>query len=373
MKVDAKVSFPTDTELDESTNAEVVERIASFYRALDESDLQPLWTQNKQLMPLEPKPQAVPYLWRKKTVWQLAEEAGELITISRGGDRRVLSLANPGLRGAPYATPTLWAAIQYLNPRESAPGHRHTPGAIRFVLEGEGTWTTVNGDACDMGEGDLILTPPWTWHDHNNTSDQRMVWFDGLDLPTVKMLDAVFFEQYPKEELQQVRGHNVSERIHGGRATAPRGRGGASEQSPLLVYRWADTDATLSAMLAEQGGPIVSLEYLNPVNGSSVMPTLACEMHRIVPGARTTTRRQVGSSVFVVYRGSGSSVVNGQRFEWEPGDMFVAPSWAVHDHEASEPSDLFAISDSPIMKALALYREEELPEPQPVTSTFQAK
>ena len=77
------------------------------------------------------------------------------MTIERGGDRRVLALANPGLAGLPYTSSTLWGAIQYLGPGEAAPAHRHTPSAIRFVMVGSGVYTTVNGDACDMEPGDL--------------------------------------------------------------------------------------------------------------------------------------------------------------------------------------------------------------------------
>lgn len=373
MRIDAEVRFPTDTELPDDTEPEVVKRIAEFYEDLDAVDLQPLWTQNTQLMGLEPTPSAVPFLWRKRTMWDLAERAGELITISRGGDRRVLSLANPGLGGAPFATPTLWGAIQYLNAHESAPGHRHTPGAIRFVIEGEGTWTTVDGDACDMHEGDLILTPPWSWHDHNNHSDRRMVWFDGLDLPFVKYLDAIFFELYPVEELQPVRGHNISERIYGGRSAVPAATDHDRPHSPLLVYRWEDTDATLSALLEERGGPSVTLRYTNPLSGQAVMPTLGCEVHRLVPGERTPARRKVGSSVLVAFRGAGTTVIDGQRFDWEAGDMLAVPSWAVVDHEAHEPSDLFAITDEPVMRALGLFREDVVGGAQQVTSTFEPR
>lgn len=365
MKIDANVRFPTDTELDPDTSGDDVKRIAELYEDLDARHLQPLWTQNRQLMPLQPKPSAVPWLWSRKALWEMVERAGDLITISRGGDRRVLAMANPGLGGAPFATSTLWGAIQYLNPHESAPGHRHTPGAIRFVVEGEGTWTTVDGDACDMGEGDLVLTPPWTWHDHTNGSDRRMVWFDGLDIPFVRALDAIFFELYPVEELQPIRGRNLSERTYAVDETT-------TIYSPQLVYRWRETDTVLSALLEAQGGPMVSMEFLNPVTGAAVMPTLGCEAYRLVPGERTPTWRRVRSTIFVVFRGSGSTVVNGQRFDWEQGDMFAVPTWAAVDHEAHEPSDLFAVTDAPILKALALYREERLDAPQPVTSVFGA-
>ena len=347
-------------------------RLDQFYADVAGYDLKPLWPIAQELMPLEPKPKTVPWLWRWKTLRELAERSGELITIDRGGDRRVLSLANPGLDGAPYATSTLWGAVQYLNPGEHAAAHRHTPGAIRFVLEGDGVYTTVNGDACDMHPGDLILTPNWNWHDHNSSSERSMIWFDGLDMPTVNALDAIFFEQYPDELLQPVEARNRSERRFPGKGLLP---AGASAQpgpghSPLLAYRWADTDAALEALLEDRGGPIASLEFTDPTTGRPVMPTMACEMHRLTPGGRTVAHRKVGSSVLVVYRGSGASVINGTRFEWGPGDMLAVPSWAAVDHEAAEPSDLFAITDAPVLKALGLYREATLEQPQEVTSSF---
>jgi gentisate 1,2-dioxygenase len=347
-------------------------RLDQFYADVAGYDLKPLWPIAKDLMPLEPKPRAVPWLWRWKTLRELAERSGELITIDRGGDRRVLSLANPGLGGQPFATPTLWGAVQYLNPGEHAGAHRHTPGAIRFVLEGDGVYTTVNGDACDMHPGDLILTPNWNWHDHNSTSDRPMIWFDGLDMPTVSALDAIFLENYPDELLQPVQTRNRSQRQYPANgllpagASAPPGPG----HSPLLAYRWADTDAALDDLLESGDGRMASLEFTDPTSGRPVMPTLACEMHRVVPGERTPTRRKVGSSVLVVYRGAGASVINGTRFQWGPGDMLAVPSWAAVDHEASEPSDLFAISDAPVLQALGLYREATLDAPQEVVSVF---
>ena len=225
-------------------------RLDQFYADLETDDLKPLWPIAMQLMPLEPKPRAVPWLWRWKTLRELAERAGELVTIERGGDRRVLSLANPGLGGLPYATPTLWGAVQFLNGGEHAGAHRHTPGAIRFVLEGDGVYTTVNGDACDMHPGDLVLTPSWTWHDHNSSGDAPMIWFDGLDMPTVNALDAIFFENYPNEMLQPVEARNRSERRFPGTGLLPAGTRAqpGPSHSPLLAYRRADTDAALDAL-----------------------------------------------------------------------------------------------------------------------------
>ncbi|MGZ3644885.1 MAG: cupin domain-containing protein [Ktedonobacteraceae bacterium] len=341
-----------------------------FCGALAAHDLKPLWKIARQLMPEVPLATTEAWLWKWDHILPLAIRAGEIITIERGGDRRVLALANPGLKGLPFTSTTLWGALQYLGPRESAPAHRHTPSAIRFVLSGSGVYTTVNGDACDMEAGDLILTPNWNWHDHNNESDKPMVWFDGLDLPLLTTLESIFFENHP-DQLQRVESHNRSEKGFAGvglrelRASSP------VAHSPLLRYRWGETERTLEALHQARGGSMSSLEFVNPLTGSPVVSTFACEMHRIYPGERTATGRKTGSSVYVVFQGSGYSVINGIRFEWGPGDIFVTPSWASVDHEASERADLFAISDRPVLQALHLYREEELAERPEISGTFE--
>jgi gentisate 1,2-dioxygenase len=344
-----------------------------FCGALAAKDLQPLWTQAAKLMPPEPIPRTIPWLWRWRSVLPLAQRAGELITIERGGERRVLAFANPGLGGLPYTSSTLWGALQYLGPHESAPAHRHTPSALRFVVEGTGVWTTVNGDACDMSAGDLVLTPSWTWHDHSNPTDAPMVWFDGLDLPLAASLESVFFEPYPELSQPVAEDHNASTRVHGGRSLRPLGEPPSPAHSPLLVYPYRDTDAALADLLRARGGPIASLEFVNPTTGGPALPTLGCEMHRLVPGQRTPPRRKVGSSVYVAFSGSGHTVINGERFDWERGDCFVTPSWSAVEHEAAEPADLFAVSDRPVLQALHLFREETLDRPQRVTGTFSAK
>jgi gentisate 1,2-dioxygenase len=145
---------------------------------------------------------------------------------------------------------------------------------------------------------------------------------------------------------------------------------GACLPSPLLRYRWGETERTLEALHQARGGPMVSLEFVNPLTGGSAVSTFACEIHRLYPGARTPTKRKTGSSVYVVFQGSGRSVINGVRFEWGPGDIFVTPSWASVDHEADVRADLFAISDRPVLQALYLYREEELAERQEITGAF---
>jgi gentisate 1,2-dioxygenase len=223
-----------------------------FCGALAAHDLQALWSLQRKIMPDIPLPSTLPWLWKWETVLPLAKRAGEIITIERGGDRRVLALANPGLNGLPFTSTTLWGAIQFLGPGESAPAHRHTPSAIRFVMAGSSVYTTVDGDACEMEAGDLVLTPNWKWHDHNNYGDEPMVWFDGLDLPLMVSLESIFFENHP-DLTQEVRGHNLSEQLYSG-PVAPSGGDPDPLNSPLLRYSRASTVRQLEALHASEGG-----------------------------------------------------------------------------------------------------------------------
>lgn len=347
--------------------------LETFYADLEQLHLQPLWTITDQLLTDTPQPRAVPWLWTASDVKPLADRAVELIPIERGGERRVLSLVNPGLGGAPYVAGTLWGAVQCLGPQETAPAHRHSPGAIRFVLEGSGVWTTVDGDPCDMNPGDLVLTPSWNWHDHTST-ESSMLWFDGLDLPMVAALDAVFFEPYEAGMQDGTVEHNQSERRTTG--SGSRFVEGSVESSldpghsALLIYRWEETDAELTRLAAQRDAAMVSLEFVNPENGASVMPTLSCGMHRLAAGRRTESARRTGNTVYVVYQGHGTSVINGIQMSWKAGDIFVVPSWSVVEHEADEQADLFSLGDATVLRALGLYREETVDGPQGVTSTF---
>ena len=203
-----------------------------FYAELRRHHLEALWRINTTIMPFEPKPRARAWLWRHGDLVRLAELAGKLVPIDRGGDRRVLAAVNPGLAEA-YgdsvygATATLWGAVQYLGPHESAPAHRHSPSALRFVVEGSGAWTTVDGERLTMAPGDLVLTPAYAWHDHQNDSDEPMSWFDGLDLPLACYLDAQFFEFHPSGELQ----------VPGGGSTPPPAGARPATRSAVLRYR----------------------------------------------------------------------------------------------------------------------------------------
>lgn len=334
-----------------------------LYGELSDNALQPLWELRGLLTP-EPVVRTRPHRWPAAQLRRLAERSGELVGIDRGGDRRVLACANPGLGGAPYATSTLWAAVQYLGPGELAPAHRHTPAALRFVLEGDGVWTLVDGDPLRMAAGDLILTPSMTFHEHHNPGDAPMTWMDVLDLPVVAALDAVFFEEGPTEEVdRRVDEVSGSERLWGGGPgmlpVRPEKLAHDRPHSPLLAYRWADTDRALSAALDRDGVDDAELRFADPATGGDVMPTMRCEMRRVRAGTRTTTRRRTGSRVGTVLHGTGVAHIGSESFELGPGDIVAVPSWAPYRLQADEELDVFSVSDAPVLEALGLGRDEE--------------
>lgn len=334
-----------------------------LYENLSTKDLQPLWEMHGVLTP-EPKPRTQAYRWSAKQMRPLGERAGQLVPIDRGGDRRVLACANPGLNGAPYATSTLWAAVQFLGPHEMAPAHRHSPSALRFVLEGESVWTMINGDPLHMAAGDLILTPAWTYHEHHNPSDKGMLWVDVLDLPMVEFLESVFFEEGPSEDVDpKTDPQSISEMLYGGPGLVPAGQTEVptGNHSPLLAYRWADTDAALRQQMKITGKPDVTIRFTDPVRGGDVMPTLRCEMRRVAGGATTTPHRQTGSQVATVLHGNGRITIGETEFDVEHGDILAIPSWAWTTIQADPNSgdlDLFTTSDAPVLEALKLFREE---------------
>ena len=204
------------TATDAPGQPERTPELEALYSEFESELLVPLWTEIGDLMPPHPRSKAVAHTWRWKNLLPLAERAGDLVPVGRGGERRAIALANPGLAGAPFATPTLWAAIQYLGPREDAPEHRHTQNAFRFVVEGEGVWTVVDGDPVAMRRGDFLLTPGWNFHGHHNESDAA----DGLDRRPGHPLRALH-----RIDVLRVRPRRGRRPRHPGAAPGPNGCG----------------------------------------------------------------------------------------------------------------------------------------------------
>jgi gentisate 1,2-dioxygenase len=339
--------------------------LEQLYRDFAANDMAPLWTQRDDLMPMTPSPQAIPHIWRWKTLFDIAERSGDLVPVGRGGERRAVGLTNPGLPGTGYATPTLWCAIQYLGGHETAPEHRHSQNAFRFVVEGEGVWTVVNGDPVAMRRGDLLLTPGWNFHGHHNDTPNPMAWIDGLDIPFSSQMDVGFFE-FGSERVTDEASPAVSraERLWAHPGLRPLSQLEDKVSSPLSAYRWEFTDAALTEQLKleDEGFPATveqghaAIRYTNPTTGGDVMPTIRCEFHRLRAGISTPERHEVGSSVWQVFEGEGTVVLGGVEQRLEQGDLFVVPSWVSWSLHADTQFDLFRFNDGPIMDRLHFAR-----------------
>lgn len=344
--------------------------LEDLYRGFETELLIPLWTEIGDLMPAHPRSRAVPHLWRWHTLRELAQRAGDLVPVGRGGERRAIALANPGLGGRPFATPTLWAAIQYLMPGEDAPEHRHSQHAFRFVVEGEGVWTVVGGDAVPMNRGDFLPQAGWNWHAHHNATARPMAWIDGLDIPFQYATESQFFE-FGRDAISDAERITPelsrSERLWAHPGLRPLATAG----SPLLSYKWVHTDRALTEQLRLErdghGGTVepghAAVRYINPHDGSDVLPTMRAEMHRIVRGVQTAPTQETGSSVYQVFDGSGTVQVGDHSWSVSRGDLFVVPSWVPFSARSEAGSsdsdsgalDLFRFSDAPIFDALRLF------------------
>jgi gentisate 1,2-dioxygenase len=253
--------------------------------------------------------------------------------------------------------------MQLILPGEIARAHRHSPAAIRIIVEGRGAYTAVDGERCFMEPGDLILTPSWSWHDHGNDTAEPMIWLDGLDLPMVGALDVIFTEHTASEQYGVSKPDDVSTRLYHTAGLRPASAPPPALSSPLLNYKWTRTAAALAALPEAAATPCddLLLVYSNPYTGGPVLPTMGCTAQLLRPGVHTRAHRHASSSVYLVIQGRGFSVMNGQRFDWEQGDVFAIPAWVCHEHanlSHSQTAALFAFSDAPVMQALGLYREE---------------
>lgn len=338
--------------------------------------LVPLWELEAEIMGLVPKPTTQAWLWRWDDLYDVAERAGALVPVERGGDRRAVALANPGQNGMPYATSTLWAAVQWLNGHEVAPAHRHTSQAIRFIIDGAGSYSTVEGDKVFLERGDLVLTPPWSWHDHGSESDERAVWMDALDIPLNNYLDAPFFENYPEESQAITKHVNGTVLKYGVGTLRPAWEERQVGYPPMSTYKWADTERALTSLAEVETDPHddVFMEFVNPQTGGPVMRTFSCNIQMLRPEVHTRAHRHTGSSVYLAFEGEGETVIDGISYPWSQGDMFVIPSWAPHEHRnpTGTRAVLFSVTDAPLLKAVDKYREESLEGRQEVIGRFDA-
>lgn len=334
-----------------------------FVEALAPHHVYPLWLQ-KGLLVRRPTTQAIPYVWPYSPIRERLLEAGRLIS-AEDAERRVLVLRNPGLDGKPAATSRLYAGVQLVLPHEIAPAHYHSACAIRFVIEGKGAYTAVDGERAVMEPGDLVLTAAWTVHDHGNETDVPMIWLDGLDLPLVNGLECSFFHEVDAKQQSLERPDDASERMYAQGPLRPAAVKWERNYSPALKYPWARTERILldawkdGTSRSDADG--VYFEYTNPFTGGAVLPTIGCYVQLLPPGFHGEAHRHTTSAVYHVVRGSGRTIIDGKSYSWKEQDTLALPGWAIHEHinaSQSEPAILFSFTDDPTLEALGMSRRE---------------
>ena len=350
-----------------------------LYDDMSPYHLTPLWRELHALVPNQPASPCVASLWKYEQIRPFLMRAGEVITAEEAV-RRVLILENPALRGQSSITQSLYAGLQLILPGEVAPSHRHTQSALRFIVEGSGAFTAVNGERSTMHPGDFIITPSWTWHDHGHVGNpdshgsdttEPVVWLDGLDIPLIRFLDAGFAENAPTQSQTVTRaegtsfaqyGHNMAPVRVSSQSGSPFG-----QTSPIFSSPYERSREALHTL--EQSAPVdawdgVKLRYINPLTGGSPMPTMSTFMQRLPAGFTGLPYRQTDGAVFSVVEGTGSVRIESkgmvQHFEFSPRDHFVIPSWHTASFSSLQGCVLFSYSDRPVHQALGIHQEERL-------------
>jgi gentisate 1,2-dioxygenase len=337
-----------------------------LYREMEPLHLTPLWEVLHALVPQQPTTPCVAAHWKYDEVRPFLMRAGQAITAEEAV-RRVLILENPALRGQSSVTQSLYAGLQLILPGEVAPSHRHTQSALRFIVEGSGAYTAVDGERATMRPGDFIITPSWTWHDHGNESDVPVVWLDGLDIPLIRFLDAGFAENDTSKSQVVTREEGTSLARFGHNMAPVRSASPFGKTSPIFSYPYERSREALEEL--ERAAPIdewdgVKLRYINPLTGGSPMPTMQTFMQKLPAGFKGKPWRQTDGAVYSVVEGEGeATIASGGRtlkFAFSPRDHFVVPSWHTARFASERGCVLFSYSDRPVQEALGIHHEERL-------------
>jgi gentisate 1,2-dioxygenase len=330
---------------------------ADYRAALAQNNLVPLWPNLRALLPPgKPQPRTRPTHWPYQSLRSLLMQAGALTPMEKA-ERRVLVLANPGhgLENL-QASAAMYLGMQLLLPGERAPSHRHTPNAVRMVVEGEGAWTTVDGQQCPMSRGDLILTPTGLWHEHGHDGVEPVVWLDVLDLPLVHFLEA----SYAVEGQRQL--------VRSGRGDALYARGGllptevfqrSGTRYPMLRYPWVEARAALTALAQERPDmKTVQITYVNPETGEDAQNILGFYALMLRPGQRLVLPARSPASVYHLIEGQAEAQIADQEFRLAAADTCCTPGHlpvALNNRDAHKPAFFFVADESPLHRKLGIY------------------
>ena len=330
---------------------------ADYVAELKSHNLMPLWPNLRAMLPPEkPRPATQATHWPYAAIRPLLIRAGELTPIEKA-ERRVLVLANPGhTLEKMQASAAIYLGMQLLLPGEWAPSHRHTPNAVRMVVEGEGAWSTVEGEKCPMLRGDLILTPTGLWHEHGHDGSEPVIWLDVLDVPLVHYLEASY----------HVNSGRQTPRTDHGERRYPRGGvvptlvfERASKAYPMLRYPWADTRAALQSLALDQPDlQAVQVTYVNPETGDHAENILGFYAMMLRPGQTLTLPARSPACVFHVIEGGALVQIDGQRFNMKEADTCCAPGYTpitLANTSSTQPAFLFIADETPLHKKLGVY------------------
>src|SRR5580704_13969418 len=168
-----------------------------FYEGLTARSLIAGWARGEE--PIGSKSEMHVHVWRAAEARIALQEASRFVGTDVA-ERRNLIMVNPAPGNTYATTRNIVAAYQMIQPGETARSHRHTPAALRLVLDAaDDVCTVVDGKRVDMSPGDVVLTPSWCWHGHANDGSGTAFWLDFLDLPFVRHVGAMSFGHYPEE------------------------------------------------------------------------------------------------------------------------------------------------------------------------------
>jgi len=336
---------------------------ADFIAALDTVRSQPLWDRYHRITTRQPLSATPAHLWPWSVMEPLVARAVSEVAMS-DAERRVLLFSRPEAGESVATLRTISGGLQTLLPGEVAHAHRHTLAALRFVMQGNGAVTNVNGERCLMNEGDLVLTPSWTWHAHTHPGKGRMVWFDGLDLPLSHHFDSMFFEMgaagLPNVEPPLVRAPAASSPDATLASDSFEPGIGSTGIGPSR-FRYS-ADRAFAALARSSPAPDGSrlLRYVDGHSGGAVLPTLDCYLMGLEESLPTHRRRTTASAICVVADGEGASVIGDKTIPWKRNDVFTLPHWQWASHTATtRRATLFFMSDRELIAGTGYLREEE--------------
>ena len=361
---------PRDDVLGRSRVTDTPE-LEAFYQELAGHNAGAFWKRANAIEPWEPETRYRPTLWRYAEMRDMCLRALDLVKPEEAG-RRVVTLLNDSDAGRENVAVCGWlfSGMQAMRPGEITPAHRHTASAHRFIMEGKGAYTVVDGHHITLGANDYVLTPNGAWHDHGVLAGGEVsIWQDGLDIPLMNSLETNFYAVY--DQPAQTAAFPVDDLplSYGGAGLRPEGvPAWEKPYSPVLVYRWEATrDALWNLAKVSEGTPFDGhmVRYSNPLTGGWALQTMGAHMQMLKGGFRGKAHRHTGNVVYNVAGGRGYSIIGGERFDWATHDIFCVPAWMWHEHvnlDASEEAFLFSFNDFPVMEALGVRIEEPYSE-----------